>query len=464
MHHQEAAMAQDTWKWARTIRVKFAVAAAIAISFLVALASWGGVVGRARLPAFWLGVAVLIAVLCGFAFAFWYLLVRPLPASHKAPTAQRIKASYRQAIALLLAIASITIVVGGFWDEVWHRRYGIPFGPDFFWRPHLLMYFGFLSVSALGFAGWYIIARQMQGTFQQRFRAMPIIGLLVLLAAFLVYVLTADPLWHAIYGPDLTAWSIPHVLLIVSFTTIMLIAATIQLSLVPVWEWRRLRRITLYDVLPLLMFACVMLANLQLFTTEYDQIHSVNNRILRARPEWVLPFMIGAVASLSGVLANHSLRAVGAATTAGLLALGLRYALIQTFDAEMLRASAWMLALLPLLAIDLWYGYSVLRKRTPTWIGGGLAGAVGMLVAYPLLTQLYPQLVIANLPVMAVMVLVASVSASWLGAQIGENVANSNKQVEEGGVPVAVPLASVGVLVVLAGFMLFFITTATPPR
>ena len=456
-------MAQDTLKWARTARVKFAVATAIAISFLVAAASWGGTVGGARLLAFWLGVAVLIAVLCGFAFAFWHLLVRPLPAAHNAPAAQRIKASYRQAIALLLGIASITIVVGGFCDEVWHRRYGVPFGPDFFWRPHQLMYFGFLSVSALGFAGWYIIARQLQGTFQQRFRAMPILGLLVVVAAFLVYVLTADPLWHAIYGPDLTAWSIPHVLLIVNFTTIMLIAATIQLSLVPVREWRSLTRITLYDVLPLLMFACVILTNLQLFTTEYDQVHAFTNRILRARPEWVLPFMIGAVASLSGVLANHSLRAVGAATAAGLVALGLRYALIQTFDAEMLRASGWMLALLPLLAIDLWYGYSVLRKRTPTWIGGGLAGAVGMLAAYPLLPQLYPQLVIANLPVMAVMVLVASVSASWLGAQIGEYVGTSNKQLEEDSVPVIVLLASMGVLVVLAGFMLFFVTTATPP-
>jgi hypothetical protein len=415
-------MAQDTLKPTNTQRVQFGAAGAIAILFLLAVVTWGGVVGRERLLAFWLGVAVLIVALCGFAFAFWNLLVRPLPVRHKASPVQSIKAGYRQAIALLLGIASLSIVVGGFWDEVWHRLYGIPFGEDFFWLPHLLMYFGFLSVVLLGFVGFSILARQKKGTLQQRFRATPMLGLLVLVAAFLMYVLPADPLWHAIYGPDLTAWSIPHVLLLLNFTTIMLVAAAIQLSTAPARKWRSLARITVSDGLPLLMFAGIILINLQLFTTEYDQEHSFANPFLRTRPEWVLPFLIVAVASFAGVLANHSLRYVGAATAAGLVALGLRYALIQTFDAEMLRTSGWALALLPLLAIDVWDGYCVLRKRTPAWIGDGIAGAIGMLAAYPLLIQLYPHVVISNLPVMVVMVLVASVSASWLGAQVGDYV------------------------------------------
>src|SRR5688500_7208037 len=137
-------MAQNTLKPARTERLSFGIAGALAVAFLLALVSWGGVVPGDKLPAFWLGVALLVATLCAFAYALWRLMMRPLPARYRTQTGQSSKASHRQAIALLLGVASINIVVGGFWDEVWHRLYGIPFGEDFFWRPHLLMYFGFL--------------------------------------------------------------------------------------------------------------------------------------------------------------------------------------------------------------------------------------------------------------------------------------------------------------------------------
>lgn len=457
-------MAQNTLKPVATNRIQFGVAGALAILFILSVVYWGGVVRGPKLPAFMLGIAVLIATLCAFALAFWHLLIRPLPMRHRVVASQSINAGYRQAIALLLGIASINIVVGGFWDEVWHRLYGLPFGEDFFWRPHLLMYFGFLSVMALGLVGLYVVVRQLQGTLQQRFRAIPAIGLLILVAAFMMYVLPADPAWHQIYGSDLTAWSIPHLLLMLNFTTIMLVAVAIQLSMVPTREWRTLASITLYDILPLLMFACILLINLQLFTTEYDQVGAYDNPIMRARPEWVLPFLIAGVATFVGVLANHSLRYAGAATVAGLLALGLRYGLIQAFDAEVVRASGWIVALLPLLAIDLWVGYSLLRGKTPTWIGAGIAGTVGMIAAYPLMMRLYPEMVIGNLLVTVVMVLVASLCASWLGVRIGDYLATSNKQVRRSGVPVTVPLASVGALAVLAGFILFFINTATPPQ
>jgi hypothetical protein len=162
-------------------------------------------------------------------------------------------------------------------------------------------------------------------------------------------------------------------------------------------------------------------------------------------------------------MANHSLRYFGAATVAGLIALGLRSVLIQLFEAQMLRASGWIMALAPLLVIDFWFAYNVQRQRAPSWIGSGVAGAVGMLTAYPLLLELYPQLVITNLPLMGTMMVVAGLCGSWLGAQIGDYLGTGNKQVKAGGLSLAVPLASVGALVALAIFMLFFIRTATPP-
>jgi hypothetical protein len=251
----------------------------------------------------------------------------------------------------------------------------------------------------------------------------------------------------------------------------MLVASAVQLAMTPVRKWRSLARITAYDVLPLLMFACILLGNLQLFTTEYDVPSSFNNPILQARPEWVLPFLVVAVASFTGVLANHSLRYFGAATATGLVALGLRYALIQLFDAAPgglpLRANGWMLALPSLVAIDLWYGYCVLRRRaqrTPAvWAGGGMAGAAGLLAGYPLMTQIYPHVVIANLPLMAMMVLVAGLSAGWLGAVLGDYLADDNKQVEDAAAGSLLPLALLGAAGATVAFIIFFVITATPP-
>jgi hypothetical protein len=58
-----------------------------------------------------------------------------------------------------------------------------------------------------------------------------------------------------------------------------------------------------------------------------------------------------------------------------LLALGLRYAMIQVFQAETMQFAAWVVALLPYVAIDVWTYYRVfVRKQETTWITTGLAG------------------------------------------------------------------------------------------
>jgi len=269
-------------------------------------------------------------------------------------------------------------------------------------------------------------------------------------------VLPADPIWHRIYGQDLTAWSIPHVLLFVSFGAILLLATAIHMTAQPPRAWGTPRQIRGADVLPLVMFAATSLSWNQFFTTEWDG----GARFVLARPEWLLPVLIVSGGAFIGVLANHTLRVFGAATLSGVLALMLRFALIQFFQAEaMMRLNAWMLVLPSLALIDLWYAY-----RRGAWMGAGVAAAVGMgLALLTMFAQFYPLYPIMNLPIALIMVLVGSLGMSWLGAALGDYLATSNKQLEEDSVPVVVPLASVGVLVVLAGFLLFFVTTATPP-
>jgi len=441
--------------WAK---LKALLIASIFAALLLAFAVWSGVPRGERATLFWIGVAVLIVILFALGALTWHLLFRPLPAGQKVEV-QPLKASYRRVTALLLGVGAAGIVVGAFWDEVWHRTYGIPFGDDFFWRPHLLMYFGFLTVTLLGFAGLYVIIQQGKGTFQQRFRANPIIGLLILLGAFLLYVLPADPIWHQIYGVDITAWGIPHLMLVANWVSMMLLAVAVYMTLLPEREWRGVRHLSAKDIFPVAIMAVMLLMWLQFFTTEWDARSSTT----LSRPEWLLPVLIAMSATFTGVIINHTLRRAGAATVTGLVALGVRYTLIQLFQVDFMFANAWVLALPVLVMIDLWTAYCLYSKREISWIGEGVAAGVGMaLVLFTAFHTYYPTVTITNLPVALVMVLAATLGASWVGAKIGDYFAVSNKQVEEATV-VQLPRMTIATLVAACLFVAFFVTTAAPP-
>lgn len=436
-------------------RARGFLAVGAALAFMVLFTFWSGVpTGDQALP-FWIGTGVLVVVLAIFGWATWHLLLRPLPAGHAHPD-QPIKASYLQAMALLLGTGGFGIIVGIFWDEVWHRQFGIPFGDDFLWRPHLLLYFGFVVALGLAFFGLFIIIRRGQGTFQQRFRANPAIGLLILVGAFLMYVLPADPLWHEIYGEDLTAWSMPHLLVVTSFVLILLLATAIHMSTQPRREWGTPRQLRAADLFPLLMFATISLCWNQFFMVEWD----ASAMFVLARPEWLLPVLIVGGAAFIGVMANHTLRIFGAATLSGLLALAMRYGLIQLFGVgDMMFINAWVLALPSLLLIDGWYAY-----RQGAWVGAGVAAAAGMgIVLVTLYNQVYPLFPIANLPITLVGVLVGSLCLSWLGAKLGDYFSERSRQGEGSSQPSTLPFALLGTVAATAVFIIFFVTTAAPP-
>ncbi len=441
---------------------KFLIVAAMIVPVMVLFTIWGGV-PAGQTTAFWIGIAVLVTGVVGFLVLSWHLLYRPLPAGVKQPAIQPIPARVRQALAALLGVGALAIVIGGFWDEVWHRLYSLPFGDDFFWRPHLLMYFGFLVVTLVGFGGLYLISARGKGTFQQRFRANPLVGMLVLVALLLMVVLPADPIWHGIYGADLTAWSIPHQLLFVSFVMIMLVTTAIQLSLVPLGAWRSVVRLNGYDVLPILMFTAVLMGPLQLFTTDWDQIDQIAF-IREMRPDWVLMAITMAIAAFAGAAAARSLRMVGAATLTGVLALALRYVFIQVFAAQqVMTISAWVMALPPLIALDVWLAGAARRERSRWWMEAAVMGAAGLLISMPLMGRLFPYLD-ASISVLAVVgIALAAACAAWLGAQVGDGLASAPRQVEAARSGARLMAIPVGALAAMVVFMVFFISTATPP-
>lgn len=446
-------------------RVRTPVIVLGVLALLVAFSVWGGL-PQQNVGAFWLGVGVMVVVMFAFGWAIWHMLVRPLPAGQAMPLMRVFPASFRQIIAVLLGLGGVSIIVGAFWDEVWHRRYGIPFGEDFFWRPHLMLYFGFLIVSALGLLSYIALMRSGQGTMQQRFRSSPVMGMLIIASGFLMFALAADPLWHSIYGVDITAWSMPHLVIVMCFNSIILLSAAVHLTNRPVREWHSLLRLEGGDVLPLVMFGALLTAMLQLLTTEWDGTPMVLSRVLQARPDWLLPALLVGCAGLVGGLANHSLRMVGAASIAGLVAYAARALMMIAFDIRDLpmTANAWLLCLPVCIGVDLGYAAaSALKRGNLAQSLGAVGGALGMIVvSLPQFGQYFPAVKIAS-PVLAFgVIFLASLAASWAGARLGDYFASANKQVEAASgrqVSVVSLLAFVG----MVAFIVFFIGTATPP-
>lgn len=439
--------------------VEVFIAAILGLVLFAAYTFWGGVPTDERVTQFWIQIGILFAVTTFFIAATWHLMIRPLPAGHKQAEAKVLSAGRRQFLSIVLALGGLSLVVGPFWDEIWHRQYGIPFGEDFFWRPHMLLYFGFGAGIVLGFWGLFYIMRNHKGTFQQRFRAYPLVALITLSAGFLMYVVPADPVWHILYGRDLSAWSVPHLLLLISIALIMLTSASVYLSTVAPRQWRGIHRINMDDLLPILMYASMMMPWLQILILDYDHSRIID----RYRPDWLMTANIVATATMAGVIATVSLRRVGAATLIGVVALVMRYAMIRIFGAETMRFDAWIIALAPLIAIDVWMAYSVWgRKGQMSWVGAGAAAAVGMLIAVPLRLSLYPTLPFTNILAVGAAAIVAGLGASWLAHQIGEYVATANKQVEEKQ-PAYLPVMAVSALGSFVAFVIFFVTTASPP-
>ena len=449
-------------KYVRTV-----LPVAIGVVILVALAYWGGPPEQNR-SLFFLGIGALLVMLGLLGALGWLLLARPMPKGTQAVSGGVLRASFRQLLALALTVSSVSIIVGAYWDEVWHTEYGVPFGEDFFWRPHLLMYFGLGLVMALAALGVFLLWRGGRGSWPARFRANPPLAYLALLATFLFYILPADPMWHFIYGEDISAWSLPHILLAVSFALISIVAVAILLSTMPERSWRTLRP-TPQDGLVVVALAFSLNILLQLMTTEWDALTSVQrggSPVFWGRPEWLLPATIAFLATFTGTLANHATRALGSATVVGLVALGVRLALLSAFDLRILSADAWLVSLPVLVATDLVAAFGVWRYScAPRWWQTGSAAAAGMAVAgLPLLSGLfvYPEVSTTTLPMMLLMVFVLALFAGWAASTLGNTLATRHKHVERTTgrtLEWTAPLA----LALMLGFVIFFIGTATPP-
>lgn len=448
-------------------RLPWIIVAAAGVGLFVAFAIWGGIPSDVSAGAFWAQSAVFLLVIFAFVLAFWHLLARPLAPGLRQPQKVALTFRAREVLALILACGGLAIVVGGVWDEVWHRSYGIPFGEDLLWRPHLLMYFGFATASACGFWALLYLNRNLRGNFQQRFRANTMVGLLILNAAFLFYALPSDPVWHLIFGEDITAWSIPHLILLISFVLTQLLALELHVSTWRRHEWHVIFKLRLSDSLSLLVLASMQMIWLQLMLIDWDAtLLGINLEWMgHYRPEWLQAANLTACVAFVGVVATRVTRCAGAATTAGLLALLIRLALIRLFDADMLQFVAWIAALLPLIAIDIWAYYcSAMRKTEPDWRGTAIAVIAAMVLNAPVMRSLYQLPTTDNLAYAAA-IIVTGLGVSWLANQLADGMLRQRETIVSatGERQSVKPAVSFGILAAFLAFIVVFIATASPP-
>ena len=335
----------------------------------------------------WEGWVVLGTLVVAFAFAGWWLLASPIPNVIRpvAPSERVLRT--RRILSGLIAFSGVSLVVGSRWDELWHRMYGF-IGNDFLWPPHLLLY-GSLALSGV-FAGIGLAyARRGAGGLRERFRAEPLMGLLGLLAAYQICSIPSDALWHAIIGIDLSAWSLPHLLLVVTVSSVWTLGVAIALSTAPVRSWRPLWAGWGGDLAALALLVLAELMLLQFGVTEWEWDPFSAFRLIEARPVWAYSIVVLVVGIAVAQIALHVTRRFGAATAVAITALVVQLGFVALSRAALPPGPlliSHLLVVPPALALDVWYAWRRRHASTPaTRWGGGIA----YLATYLLVSLLY---------------------------------------------------------------------------
>jgi hypothetical protein len=441
-----------------------------ALTILVSLARWGGSARPG--PLFIAGVIVLASLILIFGLLIAWLYKDPQAISTSSQSAD-----LRYVIAILALGSTISLITGGVWDEVWHRQYG-GFGDDFLWSPHLLIYtslfiFGVFAVSGL----WFTLRRK--GSIREKFQAETHVGLLGLICTFLIVSLPSDVLWHQIYGKDITAWSLPHLLTGSGVVAIALAAAGLALSLVPRSEnWKTIDNFFVLEGFALLLISTGTFLLLHIGTAEWEGIKSVSlgtsnpfSRAFWERPEWLYPVVVSSIALFASMFALHAVRRVGAATVVALVVISLRLSYLAAFGSQAQRLNlgyiSYLLMLPPAVSLDLWYVFQ--RHRADNFItlvsGTVIGGITFLAVGLPIIhtALIYPRISSQTLPGMVIMGLLMSFVSGWAGARLGHWIVSlAPHRCEYHPSSRANIYLSIGLATILGG-MLIIMLTAQPP-
>jgi hypothetical protein len=321
---------------------------------------WGSETGPSwNLLAGFIGIVLFLGL---FFLAFlWLFVFRP------STRTSSVSARWYWYLAILFILAQMNMAVAGVWDEAWHVAWGIPFGPDFFWRPHLLLYASFGIFLGVGFSIWFYVFWRFKGNMRQRLQVDPLFGLFLLMTSFIFLTLPADPFWHQIYGEDLSVFSIPHVILFYGGIGLaLLIFLSLELALQGFGRALNEPRSALVSVSFILRFLILFIFSYMSFFQILDFTPWENSD----KPVWLLPLvallLAGTLMSVSRWILGRSIWAL----LSGLLAFALRYSLYSFFGAEAggMDVVFWRaLAILVPLAIATVLDFLIIQKLFPQY-------------------------------------------------------------------------------------------------
>ncbi|MFN3266735.1 MAG: hypothetical protein ACK41E_07835 [Deinococcales bacterium] len=395
-----------------------------ALAVMIGVVYWGGTATPG--PLFVLGVAVLLGMFALFAgFLYWLLLA---PAQNIVP--QEPNLVLRQMGAVAVLVSATLMIFSTAWDESWHRRFGVD--NDFLWMPHILMYSSFAICSLLASAGILYLVLRGQGDLRSRARSEPLVALLACVSLFLLFSAPSDLLWHKIYGLDITAWSLPHITLMLGFILLMLCGITLALSSQKTTTWRGLVGISLNEWLSLWLCGIALMFLLQFGTTEWDSVTQARfeQRFSRVslfwqRPEWLYSAALLGVTAFIGMFAQNATKRIGVATLVGgflLLQRTIALLFIGGFDLGMTLRSHG-LALLALIALD---AIAYWRKSANwTWAMAGSSAALALLLVLIGVSQIlvYPRVNLETIIGHIFAGTLAWLGFGYVGALLGSSIA-----------------------------------------
>lgn len=266
-------------------------------------------------PLFLQGIVFSAVAIGGIALVAWWLYLSPV--SQPAVPVPGVSPRTSQTFALMIALGVFLFSVGGYWDASEHVVTGVvPGGEDFLWPPHLMLYAGFLLSFVVAIAGLAALARPnlAAGIRDPRLwvRRSPYVGATVLAAGYGLLSVPGDAIWHELYGVDLTAWSPPHVFLLVAAASTSICAIGLLLQS----RQQKDGGLGVRSLFVLLLLAVTLSEAYLIGVLEWEigRVHG----FVAERPIWLYPVITGGLAFL---ILSLGRRLVPGPWTATILAL-----------------------------------------------------------------------------------------------------------------------------------------------
>jgi len=441
-----------------------------------ALGLFGGLPVGANISAFVIGLIILFLAIVALMGFVWYAVIKPLPANLAPSETKPLSDNLRQGVAIFLTLMSGMGLAGGLWDITWHVRSGLRFGEDFFWEPHQFIYVALIMpIIVAGFI-WFMIAQKGSGSLRQRFKADIPITLIMIGGTAMLFILPVDPLWHFIYGEDLTGLSLPHFVFSVSSTLTTMGAMSILLSYMPLRQtWQTIFNIRGLEILVISTLSLNIIGLLMPTLLDWEAISLPAKALPRlpalvaARPDWAMPFLAAFVAIYSSSMALHITKRFGTATLIWLIASVTRSLLFLAFGYNDTGMSTMFMLLPFTVAIDIVTWYRVSRNQSVSSLLVAVVSTVfGIIAVLPQIQVSYidPILGVDNIPSIILAMFVGSFLAAWMGKVLGNIVYNTPRfEVPEKQPVVAksIAFAMYGLAFATIGIAVFFVLTTTIP-